>query len=90
MRLPASACVVGALILWVAAAGLLSVETFTGSTQAGRWGLFLSVGAATSTVCLALQRCRRVVLEVMSWEHWMQARERDRDDEGRGNVRAIR
>jgi hypothetical protein len=88
MRISVSTAALGAALLWIVAASLLTYDTFTPGTAIGRWGIFASAAAATSTVCLSMRHCRRVILEVMSWEHWM-IRERD-DDARRSNVRAIR
>lgn len=81
----------GAATLWLVAAGLLTLDAFTagGMTEFGRWGLFASAAAATATVCHALGRCRRVILEVLTWERWMM-QEHEREREAPTNVRKIR
>lgn len=89
IKMPSRA-VLGASALWIVALLLMVFDTLdAGASAAGRWALFIGLAATSSTIALAVRSARRVVLEVMSWEHWMMngGKEEDRSD---GVVRAIR
>jgi hypothetical protein len=59
--------------MYLAAFVLLVIGTLTDDGSVWRaWGLFLALGA-TSWMCYTLHAySRRVILEVMSWEHRQQ------------------
>lgn len=76
--------------MWLAALVLMAWDTLDGSrNQVGRWALLVGMGAMTWTLVLTANHCRRVVLEVMSWEHWMMDKVKEEEQEG-GKIRAIR
>lgn len=80
----------GAAMLWIAALVLMVYDTIDGATtMAARWSLFIGLGATSWTITLAIRHARRVVLEVMSWEHWMMDSVK-KEESGGGVVRAIR
>jgi hypothetical protein len=62
----------GAVILWLVAVGLMVAEGFYDVGEPGslaRWSILVAIGAATVSVGGLISRARRVVLDVISWEH---------------------
>lgn len=81
---------VGASALWVIAVGLMIWETILPGPlgEIGAWSLLTAFAAAVWTMAAVVRRSRRVILEVMAWEHWHLNHEDEVDQ--RRNVRAIR
>lgn len=87
----------GIALMYLAALVLLVVDTFDGESGiVGRWAIVIAVGGCAWT-CVALHSySRRVLLEVMSWEHRQQmfgadagnslALVRDRDEAAEGTL----
>lgn len=81
----------GAIALWVTAVALMAIDTFDGrSAVAGRWALFIGLAATSASITGVVKHARRVVLEVMSWEHWMMNDAKSGEQEHLASVRAIR
>jgi hypothetical protein len=82
----------GAVTLWVAAIGLMVWDTIrpgpVGALAA--WSLLVAGAAGVLTLYGAVHHARRVVLEVMTWEHWQMSCEAGDEVDLRNNVRAIR
>lgn len=83
-------CKLGAGAMWFAAVTLMALDTiFGGSTGIfGRWSILTGIGAAAWSVCMFVGHSRRVILEVISWEHWRQ--ENGPDEPEREGLRALR
>lgn len=63
-------CPTAAVALWCAVLILATVEsTVTGHGTYAMWAIVGAAAAATFTVSALLAHTRRVVLDVMSWEH---------------------
>ena len=91
MRISISVAVLAAAALWALSVALLTYDTLDSveSDVAGRWAIVSAIAAATWTGVLVTNHCRRVILEVMSWEHWRM--EADGGPETRrGGIRAVR
>lgn len=89
MRISISPATLTIAALWATSVALLVYDTFQPEdTKAGRWAVVAAIAAATWTVVLVTQHCRRVILEVMSWEHWRM--QEQGEPARRSNVRAIR
>lgn len=82
----------GVAALWLTAVVLMGVDFADGSRSVmGRLALLIGLAAGCGTLMIAMKHCRRVILEVMSWEHRMYDRRvTDTDRAERSNVRAIR
>jgi hypothetical protein len=78
-------------LLWLTAVASIAWNMADGAAGApvGRAGLLVGMGATTWTIILAMKHCRRVILEVMSYEHRLQMLREDPDGEHRATVRAI-
>lgn len=81
----------GPAALWVMALGLMTWDTLSPGPlgEIGAWALLTSCGAAVWTLAAVIRHCRRVILEVMAWEHWQMSNDDGRELR-RGNVRALR
>lgn len=67
-------CTRTAVVLWIAAVGLLAVDTYASGHEATawtRWSILLGIAAGTATVAAVMHHNRRVVLDVVSFEHRM-------------------
>jgi hypothetical protein len=82
--------VIGAVLLWALAVGLMSWDMLDGPAVAekGRWAILAGIAAATLTVSLVMRHCRRVILEVMSREHMLQILGADEAEQAK--IRALR
>lgn len=70
LTIPLNPSVIAVVLLWLVAVGLLVWDTFHHTHgNAGEWALFLGMSAAVWTAALLMAHTRRVVLEVVSWEH---------------------
>lgn len=79
----------GVAVMWAASLALVALAFVLGRAEVGQGGIVVGMGAMTWTLILAMKHCRRVILEVMSYEHRMQLL--DDDDEGEScTVRALR
>lgn len=56
-------------LLWVASFGLMIWHTATGDQPVGKWALLLSIAAGSWTVVRVVNHARRVICEVVSYEH---------------------
>lgn len=83
--------VIGTALLWMSAIALMTWDALDGSgvAEKGRWALLLGIAAGTWTLGLVMHHCRRVILEVMSYEHRMQMLDEEADGET-CTVRALR
>lgn len=58
--------------LWLAAIALMVTEGLNASVADGllsRWSVLVALGAACWTIAALINHARRVVLDVVSWEH---------------------
>ena len=58
-----------AALLWVASFGLMTWHTITGGQPLGRWAILIGILAGSWTVALVVNHARRVICEVVSYEH---------------------
>lgn len=62
-------------LLWTAATGLMLGATFSEAHILAMWAMLVALGALGCSIAAVINHARKVVLDVMSWEHKLIRRE---------------
>lgn len=69
VSLPLPCALFWAVFLWPAAFVAMVSSTVYHDAHLGRWAILIGLAAATCSGQVIVSRARRVVLDVVSWEH---------------------